>query len=98
MIICSSSRLLFYHICHQQERQQKQIEDAITALVHQQEAAQVDHEHQEKRFSYLFQQLSCLSVHYSTNNGLNSNRDEDMHDETIEVPHGGDRTTLNRGL
>lgn len=31
------------HIWHQQERQLKQIQDTIAILVHQQEAAQIDH-------------------------------------------------------
>lgn len=86
------------HLRHQQDRQQKQLENIIAILVQQQEAARVDYENQEKRFFYLFYQLSHLSIHDSIDNGSQFNRNAYMHDETTEAPPRGGDHVVNRGI
>ncbi|XP_041011286.1 uncharacterized protein LOC121255061 [Juglans microcarpa x Juglans regia] len=63
----------------QQERQQKQLEDTISISFQQQEAARLERENQEKRFSDLIQQISRLSCNNSEGNGQNARNNQDSH-------------------
>ncbi|XP_035544590.1 uncharacterized protein LOC118347985 [Juglans regia] len=53
------------HLQQQQERQQKQIEDAICLLLKQQEAARLERETQDKKIQEVLQQISKISCHDS---------------------------------
>lgn len=53
----------------------------------------VDRENQDKRFSELFQQLFCLLVNDSIDNGFHLNHNDNTHDENNDVHRGGDLTS-----
>ncbi|KAF5472135.1 hypothetical protein F2P56_008875 [Juglans regia] len=92
------------HLRQQQERQQKQIEDAICLLLQQQEAARVERETQDKKIQEVLQQISKISRHDSEDPG---NRRQDNHDQHVRHRHEdmeddtGDvnqRELVNRGF
>ncbi|KAF5477456.1 hypothetical protein F2P56_004096 [Juglans regia] len=92
------------HLRQQQERQQKQIEDAICLLLQQQEAARLERETQDKKIQEVLQQVSKISCHNSEDPGniRQDNHDqqfrhrhEDMENDTGDV---NQREIVNRGF